>query len=78
MNGEINCDVSVLLNSKKAWAVDTHNSTDESQNNHPEWKKPGTLGAPGYVQYLDCRDFFMGVYCILWTCAVYCMPPMYK
>lgn len=50
---------------------------DEYQNNYTEWKKPGTLGATGYVHYFIAEIFFfMGVYYILWTCAVYCMPPI--
>lgn len=30
------------LNDKKEWTIDTAKDTDDSQDNHEEWKKPGT------------------------------------
>lgn len=28
------------LSKKKVWTAETHNSVDESENNHAEWKEP--------------------------------------
>lgn len=33
---------------------------DEYQNNYTGWKKPGTLGATGYVHYFIAEIFFHG------------------